>query len=60
MLLSLTDNNKSIKRQVAIQKPLKNNEAMALCCDNSLDGSYINRNIANEAKGPAPVAESDM
>ena len=33
---------------------------MALHCDNSLDESYINRNIVNEAKGPAPVAESDM
>ena len=32
---------------------------MALHCGNSLDGSYINRNIINEAKGPAPVAESD-
>ena len=33
---------------------------MALCCDNSLDGFYINRNVVNEAKGPAPVAESDI
>ena len=33
---------------------------MALHCDNSLDRSYINRNVVNKAKGPAPVAESDM
>ena len=32
---------------------------MLLHCNNSLDGSYINRNIINEAKGPAPVTESD-
>ena len=60
MLLSLTGNNENIKRQVTLQKPLKeSSEAMALCCDNSLDGSYINRNVINEAKGPAPVVESD-
>ena len=33
---------------------------MAFCSENSLDGSYINRNIVNEVKGPAPVAESKM
>ena len=33
---------------------------MALCSENSLDGPYINRNILNEVKGPAPVAESEM
>ena len=61
MLLSLSGNNKHIKRQVALQKPLKeSSEAMALCCNSSLDGSYINRNVVNEAKGPAPVAESDV
>ena len=60
MLLSLTGNNKTIKRQVVLQKPLKeSSEAMALCCDSSLDGSYINRNIINKAKGSAPVSESD-
>ena len=60
MLLSLTGNNKPIKRQVALQKPLKeSSEAMALHCDNSSDGSYINGNIVNEAKGPAQVAECD-
>ena len=60
LLRSLTGNNKTIKRQVALQRPLKeSSEGMALCCDNSLDGSYINRNIVNKAKGPAPAAESD-
>ena len=44
MLLSLTGNIKTIKRQVALQKLLKeSSEAMALHCDNSLVGSYINR-----------------
>ena len=33
---------------------------MVLCCDNSLDGSYHNRNIVNEARGPTSVARSDM
>ena len=33
---------------------------MELYCDNSLDGSYIKRNVIHKAKGPAPVAESDM
>ena len=33
---------------------------MALCSENSLDGSYINRNVINEVKAPAPVAESKM
>ena len=32
---------------------------MALQCNNSSDGSYINKNDVNEAKGPVPVAESD-
>ena len=60
-LLLLTGNNKPIKRQVALQKPLKeSSEAMALCYNNSLVGSYINSNIVNKVKGPAPVAESDM
>ena len=60
MLLSLTGNNKPIKKWVALQKPLKeNSEAMALCCDNSLYGSHINRNVIGEANGPAPVAGSD-
>ena len=60
MLLSLTGNNKPIKKQVALQKPLKeSSEAKAKHWNNSLDGSYINRNIVNEAKDPAPVAESD-
>ena len=61
MLLSLMGNNKPIKKQVAIQKRLKEStEAMVSYCDNSLDGSYINKNDANEAKGLAPVAESDV
>ena len=33
---------------------------MAFHSANSLDGSYINRNIVNEVKDPAPVAESEM
>ena len=45
--------------QVALQKPSKeSSEAMALPCHNSLVGSYINKNDVNEAKCPAPVAES--
>ena len=61
MLLSLIGNNKPIKRQVALQKPLKeSSDAMALCCDNSLDGSYINKNDVNKAKGQAPFGESDV
>ena len=45
MLLSLIGSNKTIKRQVALQKPLKeSSEAMALCCNNCLDGSYIDVN----------------
>ena len=61
MLLSLTGNNKPIKKQVTIQKLLKeSSEAIALHCDNSLDGSYIIKNDINKAKGPAPVTESDV
>ena len=60
MLLSLMGNNKPIERQVAIQKPLKeSNETVATCCNNSLDGLYINKNNVNEAKGPISMAESD-
>ena len=60
MLLSLTGKNKTSKRQVALQKPLKgSSEAMALHSTNSLDGSCINRNIINKVEGPAPVAESE-
>ena len=59
MLLLLTGNNKPIKRQVALQKPLKeSSEAMALCSKKSLDRSYIDGNVVNEVKGPAPAAES--
>ena len=55
MLLSLTGNNKPIKR-----KPLKeSSEAMALHCYNSLDGLYINKNYVSKVKGPAPVTESN-
>ena len=32
---------------------------MALHCDNSLGGPYINRNIINDVKGSVTVAESD-
>ena len=61
MLLSLTGNNKPIKKQVAIQKPLKeSNEAMASHCNNSLDGSYFNKNDVNKAKDVEPVAESKV
>ena len=61
MLLSLTGNHKPIKKQVLIQKPLKeSNETMASCCNNSLEGSYISKNIVNEAKSPISVAESDV
>ena len=61
MLLSLMGNNKPIKKQVAIQNPLKeNSEAMAPHCNNSLNGSYINKNNRNKVKGPAPVAESNV
>ena len=62
MLLSLTGNNKTSKRQVAPQRPLKeSSEARASCSTNSLDsGSYIDRNIVNKVKGPAPVAENKM
>ena len=43
--------NKPIKKQVALQKPLEeSSEAMTLHCNNSLDGSYINRKVVNEAK----------
>ena len=53
-------NNKPIKKQVAIQKPLtESSEAMASCCDNSLDGLYINKNNENKVKSLAPAAESD-
>ena len=52
-------NHKPIKKQVAIQKPLKeSNETMASHCNNSLDGSYISKNDVNEVKGPILVAES--
>ena len=33
---------------------------MALHCNNSSHGSHINRNVINEAQGPALVAESNM
>ena len=59
MLLSLTGNNKPIKKQVAMQKPLKkSNEASS--CSNSVDGSYINKNDVSKVKDPAPVANDDM
>ena len=32
---------------------------MSLHSTNSLDGSYIKRNVVNEVRGPAPVAESE-
>ena len=61
MLLSLTGNSRTNKRQVALQKPLKeSSEAMALCFKNSLDKSYINRNIINEVKGPVLVTDSKI
>ena len=61
MLLSLTGNNKPIKKQVALQMPWKeSSEPTALCYNNSLDGLYINKNDVNKAKGPSPVAESDV
>ena len=61
MLLLLTGNNKTSKRQVALQKPLKeSSEARELCSTNSFDGSYIDRNVVNEVKGLAPVAEREM
>ena len=61
MFLSCMGNNKPIKEQVAIQKPLKeSSEAMASCCNNSLHGLYIKKNNVNEVKGTAPVAESDV
>ena len=47
----------ALSTKVALQKPLK--EAMTLCSENSLDGSHINRNIVNEIKGLAPVAENE-
>ena len=60
MLLSLTGNNKTSKRQVAPQKLLKESgEAGTSHSINSLDGSYIDRNAVNEVKGPAPVAENE-
>ena len=60
MLLSLVGNNKPIKKQVTLQKPLKeSSKGMASHCDNSFDGLYISKNDVNEAKGPAPVAESN-
>ena len=61
MLLSLTGNNKTSKRQVAVQRSLKeSNEARVSHSTNSLDGSYIDRNVINEVKGPASVAENEM
>ena len=61
MLLSLTGNNKTSRRQVAPQRLLKeSSEARASHSANSLDGSYIDRNAVNEVKGPAPVAENEM
>ena len=60
MLLSLMGNHKPIKKQVAIQKPLKeSNETVASHCNHSLDGLYINKNDVNEVKGPISMAESD-
>ena len=51
MLLSLTGNNKPIKKWVVLQKPLKeSSEAMALHCNNSLDGLYSNKNDVKEIK----------
>ena len=60
MLLSLTGNNKTSTRQVAPWRPLKeSSEARASHSTNSLHGSYIDRNAANEVKGPALVAENE-
>ena len=60
MLLSLTGNHKTSKRQIAPQMPLKESgEAKASHSINSLDGSYIDRNVVNEVKGPAPVAANE-
>ena len=58
MLLLLTGNHKTGKRQIAPQKLLKESgEARASHSINTVDGSYLDRNAVNEAKGPAPVAE---
>ena len=60
MLLSLMGNNKPSKRQVALQKPLKeSSEDMAIHSTNSLDGSYIGKNVVNKVKSPAPATESE-
>ena len=60
MLLLLTGNHKTSKRQIAPQRPLKQSgEARASCPTNSLDGLYIDRNAVSEVKGPALVAENE-
>ena len=61
MLLTITGNNKTSKKQVAPQRLLnESSEARALCSANSLDGSYIDRNIVNKVNGTATVAENEM
>ena len=60
MLLLLTGNCKTSRRQIAPQKPLGGSgESRTPHSINSLDGSYIDRNIVNEVKGSAPVAENE-
>ena len=60
MLLSLMGNNKPIKKQAAIQKPLiESNEGIASSCSNFLDRSYINKKDLSKSKDPAPVADND-
>ena len=59
MLLSLSGNCRTSKRQIALQKAL--NEGGETGTSNSiinLDGSYIDRNPVNEVRGSAPIAEN--
>ena len=59
MLLSLTGNHRTSKRQTAPQKAL--NEGCETGTSNpiiNLDGSYNNKNTVNEVRGSAPIAEN--
>ena len=59
MPLSLTGNTKPIKKQVAINRiSRENSKDVAKLGDDTLDGSYINRN--NECKTKGTVTERDM
>ena len=52
MLLSLTGNSKPIKKQVTINKMLKeNSKDIAKIGDDILDRLYINKNNESKAKG---------